>query len=69
MRAGGRTDRTKLIVAFRNYPNAPEKEMVCVGNINMKVRKDPASIEAKSNTFQTPYLQAGGRKNLLVHKY
>ena len=69
----GRTDRqtdmTKLIVTFRNYTNAPKKEMVCVSYINMKERKDPASIKAKNNNFQTPCLQAGERKNLLIHKY
>ena len=63
---GGQTDRqtdmTKLMVAFRNYTNAPKNEMVCVSNINMKKRKDPASIKAKNNKFQTPCLQAGGRQ-------
>ena len=53
---------TKLIVAFRNYMNAPKKEIVCGSNINMKETKDPASINTKNNKFQTPCLQAGGRK-------
>jgi len=60
--AGGQTDMTKLIVAFRNYTNAPKKETVCGSNTNMKERKDPASINAKNNKFQTPCLQGGGRK-------
>jgi hypothetical protein len=60
---------TKLIAAFRNYANAPKKEMVCVSNINMKVRKGPASRKAKNNKFQTPCLQAGGIKALLVRNY
>jgi hypothetical protein len=69
MRADGQTDMTKLIVVFRNYANAPKKEMVCVSNINMKVRKGPASIEVKNNKFHTPRLQVGGRKYLSVHEY
>jgi hypothetical protein len=37
-RAEGRTDLTKLIVAFRNFANAPEKEhMLSLGTISIWV--------------------------------
>jgi len=60
-----RRDMTKLIVAFRNYTKAPKKEMVCGSNINMKERKDPASIKAKNNKI--PNTMLAGRRKKKIH--
>jgi len=48
---GGRTDMTKLIVAFRNFENAPKNYKICITNSNTRKKWPTLTRVGKETKF------------------